>query len=230
MLPRVALVDPELTYVLPPPLTATTGLDALTQLIEPFVCTRANPFTDGLCEEGMIRVASALRLAFSGGAFPGPPSTVPPDVAAARENMAVASLFGGLGLANAGLGAVHGIAGPLGGMIDAPHGALCASLLPTVVEANLRALRERAPQSPALPRYRRVARLLTGDPDAIADDAVAWLRRLVTDLGIPGLSAHGVGAELVPDLVVNAARASSMKANPVKLTREELTAIVEAAL
>lgn len=235
MLPRVALVDPQLTYGLPPHLTAATGLDALTQLIEPFVCTRANPFTDGLCEQGITRVARALRPAFAGagfarGAFAAPAEAAPPDIAAAREDMAVASLFGGLALANAGLGAVHGIAGPLGGMIDAPHGALCAALLPAVVAANLRALSERLPGSPALPRYRRVARLLTGNPDATPDDAVSWLLGLATDLGVLGLSAHGVGPALVPELVANAARASSMKANPVELTREELTAIVEAAL
>lgn len=117
MLPGIALVDPELTYTLPPTLTATTGLDALTQLIEPFVCTRANPFTDGLCKEGITRVVRSLRrVVDSGQTVAARGSAGAPEIAAAREDMAVASLFGGLALANAGLGAVHGIAGPLGGM------------------------------------------------------------------------------------------------------------------
>jgi alcohol dehydrogenase class IV len=219
MLPRVALVDPELTYPLPPAITAATGVDALTQLIEPFVCTRANPLTDGLCKEGIFRVARSLSRAFADGRD-----------ATAREDMAVASLFGGLALANAGLGAAHGLAGPLGGMVRAPHGAVCAALLPGVVAGNVRALRARVPESDALPRYRRIAQMLTGDTAATPDEAVEWLRRLVGDLQIPGLASYGVGPTLIPELVENAARASSMKANPVELSREELAAIVEEAL
>ena len=134
MLPRVAVVDPELTCDLPPAITASTGLDALTQLIEPYVCSRANPMTDALCVEGIRRAARSLRAAFAEGRN-----------AAARADMAVASLFGGLALANAGLGAVHGFAGPIGGQFPAPHGAVCAALLPQVMEANLRALRQRQP-------------------------------------------------------------------------------------
>jgi len=219
MLPRLALVDPELTYGLPPAVTAATGLDALAQLIEPFVSKRANPLTDGLCREGMSRAARSLRAAVAAGYD-----------ARAREDMALAGLFGGMALANAGLGAVHGLAGPLGGMIRAPHGALCAALLPRVVEANLRALRAREPGSGALPRYREVARLLTDNPEAEAEDAVGWLDRLITDLDIPRLRDHGLTPEQIPELVGKAARASSMKPNPVELTSEELAAIVEAAL
>jgi alcohol dehydrogenase class IV len=234
MLPRVALVDPELTYLLPAAITATTGLDALTQLIEPYVCKRANPLTDGLCQEGIGRVARSLRRAVH--SAPGEPSSTQidrkptPEEAVAREDMAIASLFGGLALANAGLGAVHGLAGPLGGMITAPHGALCAALLPSVVEMNLQALRERESRSDALLRYDRAAQLLTGSTDAVADDAVEWLRALVVDLDIPRLSFHGVGPEHVGELVGKAEAASSMKANPVQLTRAELQGIVESAL
>jgi alcohol dehydrogenase class IV len=219
LLPTVALLDPELTYSLPPDTTATTGLDALAQLIEPFVCRRANPLTDGLCREGMVRVARALRRAVQNGSD-----------AAAREDMMVASLFGGLALANAGLGAVHGLAGPLGGMISAPHGALCAALLPHVVAGNLAALRERASAGAALGRYEEMARVLTGDPLAAADDAVEWLDELTAELGILGLGSYGMRAEDIPGLVEKAARASSMKANPVELTGEELAGIVAAAL
>jgi len=126
MLPRVALVDPELTYSLPPQITASTGLDALTQLVEPFVSIRANPMTDAFCREGMRRATHSLRQAYE----------YRNDVKA-REDMALASLLGGLALANAGLGAVHGIASVVGGMFPAPHGAVCARLLPHVMEINV---------------------------------------------------------------------------------------------
>ena len=219
MLPKVALVDPELTYDLPPAVTATTGMDALAQLIEPFVSTRANPMTDGLCLEGIERVARSLPRAVEDGRDE-----------AAREDMALASLFGGLALANAGLGAVHGLAGPLGGMHPVPHGAICAALLPPVVEANLRALRERAPQSEALDRYRRIAVLLTGRDGAAAEDAVQWLRDLVAELRVPPLGSYGVPRDAAAELAEKAARASSMKANPITLTPDELAGIFESAL
>jgi alcohol dehydrogenase class IV len=229
MLAKVALVDPELTHGLPPGVTATTGLDALTQLIEPFVCRWANPLTDGLCREGMVRVARSLRIAYASVREIGAWETAAPEVVA-RQDMAVASLFGGLALANAGLGAVHGIAGPLGGMITAPHGALCAALLPKVVTANLRALRTRDRQNEAIARYDTVARILIGNSDATADDAVEWLQTLVDDLDIPGLAAYGMTVGHIPELIEKAARAGSMKGNPVELALEELAQIIEAAL
>ena len=219
MLPRLALVDPELTHGLPPALTASTGLDALTQLIEPFVSSRANPLTDGLCAEGIRRAARSLRLAFHDGRF-----------AAAREDMALASLFGGLALANAGLGAAHGFAAPIGGMFPAPHGAVCAALLPHVMAANLRAARARLPGGETLRRYTEVAHLLTGDFAATAEDGVRWVRALVAELQIPGLRVYGVAAEHVSILVERAAQASSMKSNPLPLTAGELADILVRAL
>lgn len=219
MLPKVALVDPELTWDLPPALTASTGLDALTQLIEPYVSGRANPMTDGLCVEGIARVARSLRAAFANGRNP-----------AAREDMAVASLFGGLALANAGLGAVHGLAGVIGGMFGPPHGAICAALLPHVMAANLAAMRSRDSTNPALPRYDEVARLLTGRSNALADDGVEWAGRLVCDLKISKLGAHGLMPQHAGDLVEKSKNASSMKANPIILTPEELTAVLAHAI
>ena len=219
MLPKVALVDPELTWDLPPALTASTGLDALTQLIEPYVSGRANPMTDGLCVEGIGRAARSLRAAFENGRN-----------AVAREDMALASLFGGLALANAGLGAVHGLAGVIGGMFGAPHGAICAALLPQVMAANLAALRSRDSASPALPRYEEVARQLTGRSSALANDGVEWVARLVSDLQIPKLGAYGLTARHAADLVAKSKNASSMKANPIVLTRQELAAVVEGAI
>jgi len=219
MLPTLALVDPELTYDLPPAITASTGLDALTQLIEPFTSNRANPMTDALCRDGMVRAARSLRAAFGEGQNP-----------AAREDMAVASLFGGLALANAGLGAAHGFAAPIGGMFPAPHGAVCAALLPHVMAANLQALRSRSSESETLKRYGEVARLITGNAAASADDGVLWIAELVRDLRIPGLSAYGISSRHTHELVGKAAQASSMKANPIQLTTQELAALLEAAL
>jgi alcohol dehydrogenase class IV len=219
MLPRVALVDPELTRRLPPALTASTGLDALTQLIEPYVSVAANPLTDALCLEGLKRAGRALRQAYEHG-----------DDAAAREDMALASLFGGLALANAKLGAVHGFAGVLGGMFHAPHGAICACLLPHVMAANGRALQERQPDSPALSRYAEIARVLTGNPQAGAGDGIAWVQALVAALQVPPLSAYGVTRQAVPAVVEQTALASSTKGNPVELTPDELAAILTRAL
>lgn len=219
LLPRLALVDPELTHGLPPALTASTGLDALTQLIEPYVSNRANPLTDGLCAEGIRRAAPALRRAFHDG-----------RAAAPREDMALASLLGGLALANAGLGAVHGFAAPIGGMFPAPHGAVCAALLPQVMAGNLQAARARLPGGEALRRYAEVARLLTGEPTATAEDGVRWVRALVAELQIPGLRDYGVTVGHIPLLVERAAQASSMKSNPLLLTAGELTDLLARSL
>jgi alcohol dehydrogenase class IV len=218
MLPRMAVVDPELTLGLPRAVTASTGLDALAQLIEPYVSVRANPMTDLFCVEGMRAAARALPRAWENGVD-----------REARSAMSWASLLGGLALANAGLGAVHGFAAPVGGMFPAPHGAVCAALLPHAVEINLEALRAREPRSAALHRYEAVARLLTGEPHAVAEDAVRWLGELTRRLEIPPLGAYGVGEADIPELVSKAARASSMKGNPIALTAEEMTAILERA-
>ncbi len=217
MLPRVALVDPELTYALPAVVTAATGLDALTQLIEPYVSARANPLVDPFCVDGIIRIAGSLRRVYRDGA----------DREARRE-MALASLFGGLALANAGLGVVHGFAAPLGGSWKAPHGALCAALLPHGMTANVAALRARAPQHPALERYAIIARLLTGRNEASAEDGILWVQQLCNELNVPPLRAWGISEGDLPGVVEKAARASSMKANPLPLTSEELLAMITA--
>lgn len=219
MLPAVALVDPELTYSLPPTLTAYTGLDALTQVIEPFVTPAANPLTDAICREGITRAGRALRRAVMRG-----------DDAEARADMACASLCGGLALANARLGAVHGFAGPFGGMFDAPHGAICAALLPHVMAANVAALRARAPGHPSLRRYDEIARLLTCDERASADEGIAWVRDLVADLGVPGLASYGLDEAAFAALIPAVERSSSMKGNPIALRDDELRAILMRAL
>jgi alcohol dehydrogenase class IV len=219
MLPRVALIDPELTYDLPPAMTAGTGLDALTQLIEPYVCSRANPMVDALCRDGIPRVARSLRVAVADGGN-----------AAAREDLALGSLFGGMALANAGLGAVHGLAGPIGGMFPAPHGQVCAALLPHVMAANWDALRRRQPTSEALHRFDDLARWLTGQETATGQEGIDWVGELVRDLKIPRLAAYGLTPAHKKDLVARAAQASSMKANPIALTLEELEGVLDCAI
>ena len=219
MLPDLALIDPELTYSMPGRITAVTGLDAFTQLLEAFVSVHANPLTDGICREGLQRAARSLKRVYLDGQ----------DVAA-RRDMCLASLFGGLALANAKLGAVHGIAGPLGGMYHAAHGALCAGLLPFVMEANIEALESRASNSPALDRYIEVARLVTGSPAARAADGIAWVRNLCGQLEIKPLAAYGIEEKDFTDIVVKARKASSMKGNPIELTHEELLAVLQKAL
>jgi alcohol dehydrogenase class IV len=218
MLPRLAIVDPELTYDLPPGLTASTGMDALTQLIEAYVSLRANPMTDALCVDGIPRAARSLRAAFEGGnKF-------------AREEMSLAALFSGLALANAGLGAVHGFAAPIGGMFHAPHGAVCAALLPHVMAANLRALRSLEPRIEKLARFEAVSKLLTGNPHATSDDGIHWLLGLCRDLSIPSLREFGIQPKDFPAICEKAAIASSMKGNPVELKQVELAEILARAL
>ena len=219
MLPTVALVDPELSVSMPPEVTASTGLDAFTQLLEAFVSIKANPLTDGICREGLEKAARALPRAYAQG-----------DDLEAREEMALASLFGGLALANAGLGAVHGFAGPLGGMFAAPHGMVCASLLPAIFAANIRALEERGGGIPVLKKYREVARIVTGDRKAEPDDGLQWVKNLSMQMFVPGLEDFGISESDFPAIVEKAKNASSMKGNPIQLTDEELTKILADSL
>lgn len=216
MLPSLAVVDPVLTYSMGPELTASTGLDALTQLMEPYVCNKANPLTDGICREGLIRAGRSLRKAYENGSN-----------SAAREDMALASLFGGLALANAKLGAVHGLAGPLGGMISAPHGVICGRLLPLVCEVNVQALQSREAGSAALARYDQIAQILTGNSAARAVDGLAWVQELCAALKLPSLAEFGLEERDFPTVVAKCRKSSSMKGNPIELTDEELMEVLK---
>jgi len=220
MLPSLAAVDPELTLDVPPNVTAFTGLDALTQLIEPYVSCRANRMTDLYCVEGLRLAATALRRAWHDGG----------DLAA-RTEMAYAALLGGMALANAGLGAVHGFAAPIGGMFNAPHGAICAALLPHAMRVNIAALRAAATAPPdALDRYAAAARILTGRADAAPADGAEWVEALCRDLEIQPLGAFGIRPADVPALAAKAATASSMKANPIVLTSGQLEELLTRAI
>jgi len=218
LIPLVALIDPKLTLSVPPAVTAYTGLDALTQVIEPFLCKRRNTMTDGFCRTGIRLASHSLPRAYHDG-----------EDLQAREEMAVTSLMGGLALANAGLGAVHGFAGPFGGMFPAPHGAICAALLPHAMRINLVALRKMDEDPGLLERFNELGRLLTGLPDASADDGINWLEMIIQELGIPGLDQYGLQDADIPDLVEKAGRSSSMRGNPVELSPTEMRQILQAA-
>lgn len=218
MLPDLAVIDPDLTLSLPPAITAVTGLDAFTQLMESFVSSQSNALTDGICREGLNRVAHSLQRAYENGSDRG-----------ARENMCLASLFSGLALANSKLGAVHGIAGPLGGMISGAHGAICAALLPYVMDINIRALRQRAAHSPVLDRYNELARILTRNADARAEDGIRWVKDLCQTLQVKSLAALGLDTTDFAAVVAKSQKSSSMQGNPIRLIEEELMEILRMA-
>jgi len=218
MYPSVAVVDPELTLTMPPDITASTGADALTHLLETFVSGQSNPFIDMLCREGMQRISTSLLPAFTDG------SNLP-----ARENMAFASMLGGMALANVKLGAVHGFAGPIGGMFPIPHGAVCACLLPAVLEVNISTLKKKN-QATLLSRFGEVAQILTGEKSATADDTIFWAKTLIQKLQIPSLSDFGLSTADFPILAEKAKNSSSMKGNPVELDNPQLFAILEKSI
>lgn len=219
MIPGVALIDPELTYSVPPEVTAYTGMDALTQVIEPYLTRDRNAFTDTFARQGMLRGAGSLARAYRKG-----------EDREARRQMAFTSFMGGLSLANAGLGAAHGFAGPFGGMFDAPHGAICAALLPHVMHVNLLRARQLEQDSDLLKRFDEVAGFLTGAPHAEAEEGVRWLGSLAETLSIPGLSSYGFTRADFDTLIEKASVSSSMKGNPVRLSREDMEMILERAM
>ncbi|MGL4281070.1 MAG: iron-containing alcohol dehydrogenase [Albidovulum sp.] len=216
MLPRLAIVDPALTDNCPRAVTLASGLDAITQVIEPYVSPRANALTDALCRDAIPRgLAALIRLMAA-------------EDPAARDEMAWVSLSGGIALANAGLGAVHGLAGPLGGLTGAAHGAICGTLLPHVLVANRRAVTD-----PALAgRLDEVGRWIGAafgadgaDLTAAADRLAGWSRKA----GLPGLAQLGIAAQDRADAARAAAASSSMKANPAVLAEDVLAEIMAAA-
>lgn len=216
MLPAVAVVDPALTVTCPPAVTASSGLDALTQCLEPFVTPKANPLTDALAREGLVRAGRSLGAAFLNG-----------DDLDARTDMSLTALLSGMALANSKLGAVHGLAAPLGGVLGAPHGEVCAAVLAATTEVNVRALRRRDPSSPALDRYREAARLLTSNPSADVEDGVSWIAETVARLQVRPLAALGLRPDDHGAVADAALAASSMAGNPVQLTRDEVLEILD---
>ncbi len=218
LFPKASVIDPELTYSLPPHITASTGLDALTQCIEAYVSIKATPFTDSLSLEGIVRAAGVLKIACTNG-----------NDSSARKDMALASLLSGLALANSGLGAVHGLAAAVGGASSAPHGVVCAMLLPAVTKANINSLLKKQRDSYALERYSRIAKLISGNPDASAADCPAAMADFCSKLPLNYSDTVRIDKNDFSSIASDALRASSMKGNPVELTHEELVSVLEEA-
>jgi alcohol dehydrogenase class IV len=216
LLPKVALVDPELTLSVPANITAHTGMDAFVQVLEPYVSIKANPLTDMFCREGIQKAAQSLLKAYKDGK----------DIHA-RVDMSWVSLLGGLCLANAGLGAVHGFAAPIGGMFTVPHGAICASLLTSVMNVNVEAMIEREPQNPALTRYKEISCIITKNSKSSIIDGIEWIKNLCLELKVPRLSELGIEKESFERIIPLAQEASSMKANPIQLNEQELFEILD---
>jgi len=223
LLARIALVDAELGVNVPVDVTASSGMDALCQLIESYTSRRAQPVMDALAQQGMTLAARSLRRACEDGK----------DVSA-REDMALAALLSGMTLANAGLGAVHGFAAPMGANLSVPHGTVCAALLPHVMQANVAALKEDSPQHPWLKRYATIGRTLNDQPDlpvtAAINDGIGFTADLVEQLQIPSLREFGLTPDQIPNLVGLAQKASSMRYNPVVLSETVLRGILEKAI
>ncbi len=213
MLAALAIVDPALMDNTPRQVTLASGLDALTQVIEPYVCSRANPFTDALCRDAIPRGIQALV------------SLMNEETPQARDSMAWVSLCGGLALANAGLGVIHGLAGPLGGVCDAPHGALCGSLLPYGLELNRRHVTNPVIKA----RFVEVSHWLAEGLGAATEDAFSALRVWRHGAGLGALSSLGVPVEALAPVAQAAASSSSMKANPVSLSETQLLTLLQAA-
>jgi len=215
MMARLALVDPELSKSVPPAVTAATGLDAITQLIEPYTSRRAQPMIDALALGALVHAARALPRAFES-----------PDDLAARSQMMYASMISGIALAHAGLGAAHAFSGPLGGSFPIPHGFACAAVLPHVMEANLRVAMATGADD-TIRRYTDVARALGGKEPR---DGVDRVRLLCRQLNVPGLGDFGMGRSDVGDIAARARLTSSMKANPVDLSQSALEEVLLNAL
>jgi alcohol dehydrogenase class IV len=218
MLPRIALVDPKLARDCPPAVTAASGMDALTQCLEAFVSCRAQPMTDALCREGIRLAVRALEKVAKDGSNP-----------KTREDLALAAMYSGMALANAGLGAVHGFAAPIGGQFHAPHGAVCAALLAPVWLANWKVVKA-SKDSAMQDRFTSAGMMLTYNQLLDGDRVAAFLGDLTQRLNIPRLSTYGIQESDLPDIAAKAAQASSMKGNPVKLSKKVLIGILKEAL
>jgi alcohol dehydrogenase class IV len=219
LVPRYAIVDPLLLASCPQDLIAANGMDALTQLLESLVSSRANPLTDALALSGLDAVSKGLFDWYEGGEH----------AASGRSKMAYAALLSGITLAQAGLGSVHGLASPLGAFFPIPHGVVCGTLVAVATEMNIRALRERTPGSPSLEKYAQAGRVLSGKPMLPREEALDLLVHTLSGwtqkLDLPRLGAYGIKESDIPEILANC-RGSSMKTNPVELTDTEVREVL----
>lgn len=232
LIARIAILDSDLLASCPPELIAANGMDALTQLLESYLSTRANPVADELALRGLAAAREGL-LAWHEMAVAGLGGAAASN--GARAAMATAALCSGICLAQTGLGAVHGVASPLGALFPIPHGVACGATLAAATRVNVAALERREPGNAALGRYAELGRLLAGREAATLPDgeARAALVRLLDDwcarLAVPRLSAYGIAAADIPAIVADS-RGSSMKTNPILLTDDEIATLLRESL
>ena len=223
LVPEYAVVDPDLLASCPSHLIAANGMDAFTQLLESYVSSKANPFTDALAWSGMEAVRDGLPAWYENG----------PDAPAGREKMAYAALLSGITLAQVGLGSVHGLAAPLGAFFPMPHGVACGTLLAAATRVNIAVMAAREPANPALAKYARVGRLLHGmkhmDDIAARGALLQSLEAWTEGMHLPRLGEFGVGEADLPRIIANC-RGSSMKTNPVLLSDAEVGEVLRARL
>jgi alcohol dehydrogenase len=220
LVPEYALLDPDLLASCPPRLVAADGMDALTQLLESYVSSRTNPMTDALAWSGLTAARDGLLPWYEGSG----------DQSAARCAMAYAALISGITLAQTGLGSVHGLASPLGAFFPIPHGVVCGTLVAAATRINIDAMLSREPENPALDKYTKVSELLCRRQFSTQEQAWEELLELLDDwtqrLHLPTLDDYGVTPADFPHIVVHS-RGSSMKTNPIVLSDEEITAVLE---
>ncbi len=219
LVPQYAVLDPDLLVTCPPEQIAANGMDALTQLLESYVSTRSNAFTDALAMSGIRMVRDGLFDWYDGS----------PRAAEARGELLYAAWLSGITLAQVGLGSVHGLAAPLGAFFPIPHGVVCGTLVAACTEMNLQALQQRAPASPALWKYAHTGRVLaqdmTLDDEAGGEALLVILNQWTEQLALPRLSNYGMTASDIPHVVAHC-RGSSMKTNPIELSDKEVAQIL----
>lgn len=217
MVPSMVLLDPDLSLTMPPRITASTGMDALTQLLEAYITQKRNDYTDALCLKGLNNVSTALNRVMDN-----------PEDVNSRQSMLIAGYFSGVALANAGLGAVHGFAGPMGGMFTVPHGEVCASLLPAVVEMNIKLIDSLNTEhrQDLTERLSRIAEIFLANGNSNYHKLPDYFYNLKRDFSIRSIEEMGVEKKDWKTLIEKSMKASSMKGNPVKLSHEQLEAIL----
>lgn len=219
LVPEYALLDPDLLATCPPPLIAADGMDALTQLLEAYLSTKANPMTDALAHSGLQAARDSLLPWYENRG----------DPLQARSGMAYAALLSGICLAQTGLGSVHGLASPLGAFFPIPHGVVCGTLVGAATRTNIDALLTRDANNPALDKYARVAELLCRHRFSNQEQAWEELLKLLDDwtrrLNLPTLDRYGIQADDFDHIIAHS-RGSSMKTNPIVLTDDEIGSIL----
>jgi alcohol dehydrogenase class IV len=213
--PDIAIVDPELTINCPPDITAASGMDCFTQLMEAYLSTKSNEYTDALALEGLKAIKTSLKPAYFNG-----------QAVTARTGMSFAALTSGICLANAGLGVVHGLASSIGGLYSIPHGIICGTLMAVSNELNVKILRKGYGNSEALKKYALLGKLFLEekgeDEDFYSDGFIEYLHLLTDELHLPGLKKYGIRENDLEKIC----SITEIKNNPVNLESSYLMEIL----